>query len=103
MTNERQNLERTEEISAWKISLTKLEAVGMELRRGTLIGWAAHEPEEGRPYTILLDKTTGLKTSPVQEVEKTGNGFIIRTRNSIYQVEYIQKALIRRHQRSEPE
>ena len=103
MTNEKHNLEKTEEISAWKISLTKLEAMGMELRKGSLIGWVAHEPEEGRPYIVLLDKITGLKTSPVQEVEKVDNGFIIRTVNSIYQVEYIQKALITRHQRSEPE
>jgi hypothetical protein len=102
MTNERQNLESTAEMAAWKISLTKLEAMGMEPRKGSLIGWAAQEPEEGQPYIVLLDKSSGLKTSPVQEVEKIDNGFIIRTKNSIYQIEHIQRARITRYPRLEP-
>ena len=100
---ERNNLERTEEISAWKISLTKLETMGMEPKKGTVIGWAAHAPKKGHPYIVHLNQNTALKTSPVKDVRKTGNGFIIKTFNSVYQVQYIHRAFLRRHQRVQPE
>ena len=99
MTNEEHNLRETEESFGWQISLTKIEKMWMEKKEGSFIGWAAHAPKEGEPYIVLLDKSNGLKTSPVQEVQEVSNGYIIRTLNSVYQVEYIKKALIRRHQR----
>ena len=94
---ERHNLERTEEIPAWKISLTKVETMGMGPKKGTVIGWATDAPKKGHPYIVHLDQNTALKTSRVQEVRKTDNGFIIKTFNSVYQVEYMQRTFIRRH------
>jgi hypothetical protein len=99
MTNERHNLIGTEESCGWKISLTKLDKMWMEQKKRNLMGWAAQAPEEGQPYIVLLDKSTGLKTSPVQEVQEVKNDCIIRTLNSVYRIEHIKRALIIRRRR----
>ena len=83
----------TEETSARKISVTRLMNGDLEPRRGSLIGWESACPRKGDPYLIYLHEGMLLKTSPVQEVSDNGDTLILKTVNSVYQVEYIQEGL----------
>jgi hypothetical protein len=82
---------RTEETSSRKISVTRLHNGDVEPRRGSLIGWESTCPRKGDPYLIYLHEGMLLKTSPVQEVNDNGDTLILKTVNSVYQVEYIQE------------
>ncbi len=85
-------LAKTEEGTRRKISLTKLETVGREPRRGSVIGWECAFPQRGHPYLVQLHRGAILRTSPVQEIRKGREILIIKTMNSVYQVEYLDNS-----------
>ena len=95
MVRRKYNLNRTEEIPAWRISLTKLESIDGETKKGSVIGWEGAPPQKGRSYVIYLHEGTALKTSAVQDIQEADNAVIIKTANSVYQVEYIEFEFVR--------
>jgi hypothetical protein len=54
-----------------------------------LVGWEEDGPRMGTSYTIHLEGGLVLRTSPVQDIEMTSNGLIIKTANSIYHLKYL--------------
>jgi hypothetical protein len=82
-------LMRTEEGPGRRIALTKLDGLAPEERKGSLIGWEHTPPWAGHPYMVQLHQGVVLRTSPVREVTAQGSRLLIKTRNSLYQVEYL--------------
>lgn len=91
MTSNKINSTGTEEIPTRKISLTKLGSEDAEPKKGGVIGWEYAPPRIGRPYLIYLYEGMVLRTSAVQDVQKANKAFIVRTLNSVYQLEYLEE------------
>lgn len=83
------SLAKTVEIRTKKISLTKIGNVNKEKKRGGVIGWECAPPQRGHPYSLYLYEGMVLKTSRVRDVQKTNDGVIVKTVNSVYQVIYL--------------
>ena len=84
-------LTRTEQGARQKISLTKIENVGREPQKGSVIGWECAPPQQGYPYMVQLHQGAVLRTSPIQQVREGSGVVIIRTMNSVYQVAYLEE------------
>lgn len=79
-----------------KVKLSKIEG-GNALRTEYIVGLAPFEPEIGRSYQVLGDSLINpgqdirqFITSMVQNIETTENGYVLRTLNSVYKVEFLK-------------
>ena len=95
MNSKRFNLSQTQEILAWKISLSKIGSAEEGPKKGSVIGWEYASPEKGYPYLVYLHDGAVFKSSPVQELREIEKGVIIKTLNSVYYVEYLDMEYIR--------
>ena len=85
---------QTQEILAWKISLSKIGDEERGPKKGSVIGWEYASPEKGYPYLIYLHDGAVFRSSPVQELREIEKGVIIKTLNSVYYVEYLDMEYI---------
>jgi hypothetical protein len=79
-----------------KVKLSKISG-GQALRTESIIGFAPREPEIGISYQVLGDSLINpgqdirqFVTSMVQNIETTENGYILKTLNSVYKVEFLK-------------
>jgi hypothetical protein len=82
-------LTKTHESRARQISIARVETVTTGSKKGSLIGWEFDAPKRGSPYKVYLHEGMLLRTSPIQDFRETDKGLIIKTQNSVYQVEYL--------------
>jgi hypothetical protein len=94
MSSTRTKLGQTQEILAWKISLSKIGSAGEGPKKGSVIGWEYASPEKGYPYLVYLHDGAVFRSSPVQELREVEKGAIIKTLNSVYYVEYLDMEYI---------
>ena len=80
----------TEELSFRRISLKRLQDRELESTMKGFLGWEYAPPRIGDPYVIHFQGMV-LKTSPVKIIQRTKDVTIIKTANSIYQVEYLRE------------
>lgn len=78
-----------------KVKLSKISG-GNALRTESIEGFAPFAPQVGRSYLVLGESLTnpGLDirqfvTSIVQEIEEKENGYVLKTLNSIYRVDFL--------------
>ena len=91
MADRRLKSNRTQEMPLRKVSLRKVAELDEKVKAGSLIGWECATPEKGQPYMVHLQDGAVFRTSPVQEIEETEMGVVIRTENSIYEARYLRK------------
>lgn len=83
------SLVKTHEILVKKISLTRIESIDKE-QKGAVIGWEYGPPRKGERYSVYLGEGKVLRTSPVEDVKETHYALLVKTRNSVYRVEYMK-------------
>jgi hypothetical protein len=82
-------LTKTYEILTQKVSIVKIGGKGQ--RNEPLIGYEYAPPTPGGSYAIYLFKGPQIfRTSPVEEVREIYEGVMIKTRNSIYRIKYLE-------------
>jgi hypothetical protein len=84
------NLTRTHEILTTKVSLVKVHSGGKKSRQ-PIVGYEYEPPTLGSPYTVYLGQGSAFKTSRVWEVEAVNDAFMIKTANSIYRLDYLER------------
>ncbi len=89
MSHRRLKVSQTQEIPAWKVSVTKIEKGGEKAQTRSLVGWEYAAPEKGYPYLVYLHNRAVFQTTPIQDVRRADNELIIKTLNSVYSVEYV--------------
>ena len=94
MSSTRTKLGQTQEILAWKISLSKIGSAEEGPKKGSVIGWEYASPEKGYPYLVYLHDGLVFRSSPVQELREIEKGVIIKTLNSTYYVHYLDMEFI---------
>jgi hypothetical protein len=81
-------LSDTQDNALRKVSLTKI--YGQRRRsENIIVGWESGAPVKGKPYTIYLSRGRAFRTSRVEEVKEASKGFVIKTMNSLYEVQYV--------------
>lgn len=88
MSGQRLRISQTQEIPAWRVSVTKLRGEGQGRTGKKLLGWEYASPQQGYPYLVYLKDHGVFRTSAVQELKETDDGVIIKTVNSVYHIEY---------------
>lgn len=78
------------EILTNRISLSKVEAVGHD-PKGVVIGWEYAPPKRGERYVVYLGKGKVLRTSVVEDIKENMDSLLIKTANSIYKIQYLNK------------
>jgi hypothetical protein len=86
----KKKFKKSTKIPTRKVSLTKLDNMDSGQKRGEIIGWETSLPQKGAPYQVWLHKGLVLTTSPVQHIKQSDDVLIIRTLNSIYQVQSVE-------------
>jgi hypothetical protein len=81
-------LNRTLDLPAKKISFTRIFGTGRPAANG-VVGWEMEPPEEGKRYRVYLGRGKILKTSVITEIQRTPHAIFVRTKNSLYQIEYL--------------
>jgi len=89
MRGQRLRITQTQEIPAWKVSLTRMRGEGKGTKGKKLLGWEYASPQQGYPYLVYLRNHAVFQTSAVQELRETEDGVIIETINSVYHIEYL--------------
>jgi hypothetical protein len=82
------DLRRTYEILTKKVSVIKV-AKGKN-RTQEIVGYEYEIPTAGEPYSVFVNGGKVFKTSSVQEIKETYNGVLIKTKNSIYRIQYLR-------------
>jgi hypothetical protein len=83
-----ENLTSTQLTALRRISLLKLGSTQKPSNAGGVKGWELTPPETGQRYVVKMNDQMILKTSPVQEVRRASEALVIKTKNSLYRIEY---------------
>lgn len=78
----------TYEVLTRKVSLSKLNGNGKD-KGENVIGCEYSAPLKGKPYSIYMRNGKVFKTSSLIDIRRTYTAFLLRTKNSIYQIKYL--------------
>ena len=83
------DITKTHEILTTKVSFVKVDS-GKKSRQ-PIVGYEYEPPTLGFPYIVYLGQGNVFKTSRVWEVEAVNDAFMIKTANSVYRLDYLEK------------